>query len=65
MRLAAHEFFRSGAGDNLVDAGLELALIYHCDPYIFLNRPAQEVADIYRRTNDILARQRAQQERED
>jgi hypothetical protein len=43
---------------------LELALIFHCDPYAFLQRPATEVADLYRRTSILLAK-RKQEETED
>jgi hypothetical protein len=44
-------FFYSGALDDLVNASIDLALIFKCDPFIFLNRPSHEVFELYRLTN--------------
>jgi hypothetical protein len=63
--LVAFPFFHAGAGDNLVDACLELALTYHCSPREFLERPAREIAEIWSRTKALTARRRQEQDAED
>ena len=44
-------FFYTSAVDELVTASIDLALIYRCSPYIFLERPEREVLELYRLTN--------------
>jgi hypothetical protein len=46
------------AGDALVEACLELALVYHCDPDVFLRRPMREIVELYRRTDRVMLRLR-------
>jgi hypothetical protein len=40
-----------------VTACIDLALVYKCDPYIFLDRAADEVDALYRATSDRLREQ--------
>jgi hypothetical protein len=46
--------FYSGSVDELVTGCIDLALIYKCDPYIFLDRPSEEIELLYKITNDRL-----------
>jgi hypothetical protein len=55
--LDAIAFFHSGAVDDLVTASIDLAITYKCDPYIFLDRPAEEINLLYRLTNERLMQQ--------
>jgi hypothetical protein len=34
----------------LLSAAIDLALIFKCDPYVFLNIPETEIAELYRLT---------------
>lgn len=47
-------FFYTGGIDDLVTACLDLALVYQCNPYVFLDRSAEEVMELYRLTNERL-----------
>ncbi len=56
--LGAHAFFSPVAGDSLnesplgdmLDACIDLALVYKCDPFSFFDRPEHQIAELYRRT---------------
>jgi hypothetical protein len=41
--------------DRMIDTCVELALIYHTSPFEFLGRPSQTVAQVYVRTQAVLA----------
>jgi hypothetical protein len=49
-----HPFFYTEQVGVLIDAALDLALIYKCDPYRFLDLPSHELAELYRLTNSRL-----------
>ena len=42
-------FFYATAVDD-VNAAIDLAIFYRCDPFAFLERPSSEVMEIYRLT---------------
>jgi hypothetical protein len=41
--LGSDAFFYANAGEGLIDTCLELALIYKCDPYVFLDKTEEEI----------------------
>lgn len=41
--------------DELVRACIELALIYNCDPYVFLNKHEDEVLRLYKISQQVAA----------
>jgi hypothetical protein len=43
-------FFHPDSVDALVKAGVDLGLIYHCDPFRFLSMPEDALAELYRVT---------------
>ncbi len=47
-------FFHPDAVADLIGASIELALIYKCDPYRFLDLGEHEVAELYRLTAERL-----------
>lgn len=51
-----HAFFLADDGDmiDVVGVCLDLALLFHCDPYSFLERPVTEIAELARRTQKRL-----------
>jgi hypothetical protein len=53
--VGAHPFFYAGAGD-LIDPAIELALVFKCDPWTFLDRSAPENAMVYERLAIALKR---------
>jgi hypothetical protein len=42
--LGCYSIFYANAGESLIDQCLELALIYKCDPYTFLDKTEEEIA---------------------
>lgn len=47
-------FFSSDEVADLVTGSLQLALLFKCDPYVFLERPGSEVNELYRLVSDEL-----------
>lgn len=47
-------FFHSDAVADLTEACIELALLYKCDPFVFLDRPEHEIIELYRLTGERL-----------
>jgi hypothetical protein len=47
-------FFYTGTVDEAVECAIDLALIYHCDPFLFLQRPSHEVFTLYKMTQQRL-----------
>lgn len=43
-------FFYSGEVEADIDTCLDLALIFHCDPFVFLSLPKHSVETLYSRT---------------
>lgn len=47
-------FFYTGTVDEAVECAIDLALVFHCDPFIFLNRPSHQVFSLYKATQKRL-----------
>ena len=45
-------FFRAQSLDDPIVASIDLAIFYRCDPFTFLERPQNEVMELYRLTKD-------------
>jgi hypothetical protein len=57
MGVDADTFFSAGGLDDIINACIDLALTYKCDPFIFLNMPPDQVNTLYRMTNRRLKEQ--------
>jgi hypothetical protein len=47
-------FFYSGAVDEATQCAIDLALTFRCDPFIFLQRPSEQVFALYKMTQQRL-----------
>lgn len=50
VRVGYLAFFRTEAGDDLIDACIDLGLVYKTDPLTYMREPAHIIAELYRRT---------------
>lgn len=61
MRLGAHAFLYADTGQSLIDRCIEIALVFHCDPFSILDRSEREVNVLYERTAVAMQRMRAEE----
>jgi hypothetical protein len=54
-------FFHADVVNSLITSAIDLALIYHVDPFTFLERPAHEIDELYRITGERLKAMRPQE----
>ena len=57
--MGAVAFFYADSGNSLIDRCLELALVYHCDPFLLLDHTDREINEVYKRTSIIMKRMKA------
>jgi hypothetical protein len=53
-------FFYPGSIDEVVDACIDLALVFKCNPFSFLEMPEREVMELYRLTAERLKQMRSE-----
>lgn len=46
--------FSAETGNDILDACLDLALVFKCDPFVFLEKPEHVIRELYRRTLEKL-----------
>jgi hypothetical protein len=62
LGLAADKFFSAGGLEDIVTASIDLALVYKCDPFTFLNLPPDQVNMLYKLTSNRLKEQAKESE---
>ena len=59
--LGVEPFFHADETGSIIAVAIDLALIYHVDPFVFFDRPAREIDALYRVTSERLKFMRPQE----
>ena len=59
--LGVEPFFHADESGSLIAAAIDLALVYHIDPFVFLDLPARQIDALYRVTSERLKYMRPQE----